>query len=128
MIAFFPGKFHPPHLGHLRSIMYLMKKYDTLIVGVSEHIPEAPITTVDNIIGILDSFFEYFDNVELTRIKGTLIHKTDLSGLPLFDVLVSGNQDVLDWAEKMGIKYEFMPRSEGYLFSGTEIRNELQNF
>ena len=127
MIAFFPGKFHPPHLGHLKTILDLTKKYDKIIVGISEHIPNKTITTVDNIIIILQSLFENFDNIEVFRIKGTLIKRKSCRGIPKFDILLSGNIDVLEWALNLNIPHHFIQRSEGYLFSGTEIRNELQN-
>lgn len=127
MIAFFPGKFHPPHLGHLKTILDLTKKYDKVIVGISEHLPKNPVTTVNRIIEILEQIFENFDNIEVCKIKGTLIKKKNKKGLPKFDILLSGNIDVLEWATKMKIPHRFIKRAEGYLFSGTEIRDELQD-
>jgi cytidyltransferase-like protein len=127
MIVFFPGKFHPPHLGHLKTILDLSKKYDKVIVGVSEHLPDDPITTVNKIIEVLNLMFENFDNIEVCRIKGTLIKKKNTKGLPEFDMLLSGNMDVLEWANNLKIDHLFIKRAEGYFFSGTEIRNELQN-
>lgn len=126
-VAFFPGKFHPPHLGHLKTILSLARKYNKIIVGVSEHIPNDPVINVDNIIAILQSLFENYDNLEVVLIKGILIKKSNTNGLPKFDVLLSGNPDVLLWAKNLGIKVEYVPRAEGGLFRGTEIRDELQN-
>jgi hypothetical protein len=54
-----------------------------------------------------------------------LSKKKDLKGLPNFDVLLSGNVDVLNWAKKFNINAEYIARSEGFLFSGTEIRTVL---
>lgn len=126
-IAFFPGKFHPPHLGHLKTLIDLSDNYDKLIIGVSEHIPTNAVTDVDNIISILKSLFKNYDNVEIIKIKGVLVEKSDISDLPKFDILISGNEDVLLWAKKLKIPNKFVERSEGFFFSGTEIRNELQN-
>jgi len=124
-IAFFPGKFHPPHIGHLLTIMRILPKYRKLIIGVSEHIPENTITNPQNIQDLLKEFFKGSENVEICHIEGTLVEKKNLNGLPDFDVLLSGNQDVLDWAGKQGLRVDFIPRSEGLLCSGTEIREIL---
>ena len=126
--AFFPGKFHPPHLGHLKTLLDIINDYDKLIIGVSEHQPENPMITVDNIIYILQYLFEKHQaNVEVVRIEGVLVEKESLEGLPKFDVLLSGNPDVLVWADKMGIRRRFIGRAEGLFFSGTEIRDELHD-
>jgi nicotinamide mononucleotide adenylyltransferase len=124
-VGFFPGKFHPPHIGHILTMLSLVPKYSKLIIGVSEDMPDESVTTVGGIIGTLNSFFENFDNVEIARIKGVLTKKKDTAGLPEFDILLSGNELVLDWAESMGVKAQFVPRSEGFLCSGTEIRDIL---
>ena len=127
MIAFFPGKFHPPHIGHLLTIMRLLPKYERLIVGVSEHLPENTITTPENILSLLKEFFKDSEKVEICCIKGTLVKKMNLEGLPDFDVMLSGNREVLDWAKKHNLKTEYIPRSEGLLCNGTEIRDILGN-
>ena len=121
-VAFFPGKFHPPHIGHIHTLLTLLPQYSKLIIGVSEHQPEAAILTPDEIQASIESFFKDYDNVEVCRIKGVLVEKENLDDLPEFDVLLSGNEDVLEWAKKQGLGYKFVPRSVGYLYSGTEIR------
>jgi len=127
-VAFFPGKFHPPHLGHVQTILNMLPKYRKLIIGVSEDIPKDKIITKpDNIISVLKSFFITFENLEICKISGTLIKKKNLKGLPDFDILLSGNLDVLNWAKQFNIKAEYVPRSEGMMFSGTEIRTDLGN-
>ncbi len=124
-IAFFPGKFHPPHLGHLKTLLDLSKKYSKLIIGVSEHTPDSAVTSVDNIISILESLFENHREIEVVRIKGILVEKTSTEELPYFDILLSGNPEVLSWAEGLGVSNEYISRTEGDLFSGTEIRETL---
>jgi nicotinamide mononucleotide adenylyltransferase len=122
-VAFFPGKFHPPHIGHIQTLLNIMPKYKKLIVGVSEHLPEEVITTPDEIIDSLKLLFSYFDNVEVCKIKGTLIDREDIEDLPCFDVLLSGNPDVLAWGQKMGLKVEHVNRSCGIDCSGSNIRS-----
>lgn len=125
-IAFFPGKFHPPHLGHLRTILNILPKYRKLIVGVTEDAPSNNnVTCVDSIVSTLREVFYSFNNVEVVRISGVLTKKTDLTDLPKFDVLLSGNEEVITWAINTGIRAEYVQRSEGVFFSGTEIRDIL---
>jgi len=123
--VFFPGKFHPPHLGHARTILKLIPRYSKVIIGVSGDVPSDEVTSVDEIVCILNDLFTPFENVEVVRIEGVLVEKNSLKGLPKFDILLSGNPVVLEWAKKMGIKSEYLPRSEGMYFSGTEIRRHL---
>lgn len=126
-IAFFPGKFHPPHVGHILTILNILPKYSKLIIGVSEDLPKNKVTNVSDIINTLNLFFKSFDNVEICSIRGVLVDKTNLDGLPDFDVLLSGNQDVLSWAEKYNLKAEYTPRSDGVFCEGTEIRGIINN-
>jgi phosphopantetheine adenylyltransferase len=127
LTVFFPGKFHPPHLGHAKTILKLIPKYGKVIVGVSGDVPADAVTTVDTIFEILKELFDPFDNVEVIKFTGVLVEKENLEGLPKFDLLLSGNPDVLDWGKRIGVGIEFLPRSEGYFFSGTEIRDELRD-
>jgi len=124
--VFFPGKFHPPHLGQIQTILNIMSKYQKVIVGVSEHKPEGgQIMTPQEIITSLKDLFKHFDGVDVCLIKGVLVEKTDLSGLPQFDLLLSGNPDVLSWAEKLNLNAEYVPRSYGAGCSGTNVRRVL---
>jgi cytidyltransferase-like protein len=119
--AFFPGKFHPPHIGHVQTILDILPDYDKIIVGVTERNPvDNPITTPKVIYEFLKNFFSYFPKVEVCYIKGTLIGRPNLEGLPKFDVLLSGNIEVLDWAKEMNLDYRFVARS--YDFSASDIR------
>jgi nicotinamide mononucleotide adenylyltransferase len=125
-IAFFPGKFHPPHIGHIITILNFLPKYKKVIIGVSEHMPETAIATPDEIINMLKSFFLNFDgDIEIYKIKGVLVEKKDTIGLPKFDILLSGNKDVLDWAYSMGIECKYTERST--CINGTEVRRLLLN-
>ena len=124
-IAFFPGKFHPPHIGHILTILSILPKYKKLVIGVTEDTPSEKVVNVSGIINTLNLFFKEFDNVEIILIKGVLTEKKDTDGLPKFDVLLSGNDTVLLWAKNNGIKAQYVSRSDGFLCSGTEIRSIL---
>ena len=124
-VAFFPGKFHPPHIGHILTILNILPKYKKLIIGISGDTPDDKITTPDDIKETLGMFFKNFENLELCIIRGVLIYKENLEGLPKFDILLSGNPDVLEWAKTQGVQTKLIPRSEGVFCSGTEIRKIL---
>jgi nicotinamide mononucleotide adenylyltransferase len=125
-IAFLPGKFHPPHIGHILTILNVLPKYKKLIIGVTEDAPTEKVTTAKDIVDTLNLFFKSFDNAEVMLIKGVLTEKKNLDGLPEFDVLLSGNEKVLDWAKHNEANPIFIPRSDGFLCSGTEIRSVLK--
>jgi cytidyltransferase-like protein len=124
--AFFPGKFHPPHLGHIQTIYKILSQYKKVILCISGHTPDNEVTTPYNIYCLLKSFFKDVDNIEVVFLNETLVEKDNLDGLPDFDVLLSGNDDVLKWAKEQNIKAEFVLRSKGFLFSGTKIREILR--
>lgn len=124
-VAFFPGKFHPPHIGHILTILSILPKYKKLVIGVTEDTPSEKVVNVSGIINTLNLFFKEFDNVEIILIRGVLTEKKNTDGLPKFDVLLSGNDTVLLWAKNNGVKVQYVPRSDGFLCSGTEIRSIL---
>lgn len=116
-VAFFPGKFHPPHLGHLKTILKIMPAYNKVIVGISGDIPDDPMITQDEVFSTLEEFFDRYENIEIQMFSGRLIDKTDISGLPVFDVIISGNPAVLAWANSINIKNQHVDRSLGELSS-----------
>lgn len=127
--AFFPGKFQPPHIGHVITIAKLLSddSYDKIIIGITQDKPKLLEQT--QIKNIFDTIFEYarrWKLVEVAIIEGVLIEKKDIKELPDFDVLISGNKDVLDWGKGMGLKTRHISRSEGIGFSGTELRRLFQ--
>ncbi len=124
-VAFFPGKFHPPHIGQIQTIFRILNKYKKIILCVSGHMPDDPVTTPYKIYCLLKSFFKDYDNIEVIFLDEILINKTNLDGLPQFDVLLSGNEAVLNWAKSYNIECEFCERSEGFLLVGTDIREIL---
>jgi len=118
-IAFFPGKFQPPHLGHVLTICRLRKKYDRVIVGITNDVPR--VIDRNEIRNIFKLVFE--DSIDILIFDGKLTEWKSSMGLPDFDELVSGNGEVLHWGRRMGIKSVMTPRTEGIGYSGTEIRD-----
>ena len=121
MIALFPGKFQPLHLGHIVTIRRLQKTYEKVIVLVTK---DGSYMSQEEIVNTLK---EVLPEVEVATISGRLVDRTrfslkrQLRNLH-FDIIVSGNNDVIDWALKVDIPSCYYPRSTGPLFSGTELR------
>ncbi len=127
MIAFFPGKFHPPHIGHLQTIMNITDKYNSVIIGVTGDVPDNPIIEARDIADCFIKILKYHKNISVQLINGVLCEKENLNDLPKFDILLSGNPKVLQWAKYMKIRHQFIARSFGIKCSGTNIRREIQN-
>jgi len=119
-IAFFPGKFQPPHLGHIQTLMKLYPDYDKIFVGITGGEPR--ILSLEKTKEIFETVLKHLPKFKVVLIKGTLVYKESLEELPKFDVLVTGNDEVVEWANKMGIKSKFLPRSTGIGYNGTELR------
>ena len=121
--VFFPGKFQPPHIGHVRTISKLLMKYQQIIVGVTEGEPrvvpqEEVIKQFKEIFAIIPGYRARF-----VPIEGTLTDYQSLNGIPEFDILVTGNDEVIKWAIDLEICVKKIPRSKGIGCSGTEIRS-----
>lgn len=126
-VGFFPGKFHPLHIGHVQTILRLLPDYKKIIVGITEDKPKDAIIDRESIKRSFNLFLRHFKTIEIRMIKGVLIERNDLSGLPEFDVLLSGNPIVLAWARKHGVQAKYVRRSEGVFRSGTEIRSAVNS-
>jgi len=121
--VFFPGKFQPPHIGHVMTIGKLIKKYGYVIVGITEGKPR--IVSRTYVKNVFESIFKDGE-IECILLKGTLTDYDKLPEMSKFDLMMSGNEEVLQWGLKLGIPIKKMPRSEGIFCSGTEIRNVLK--
>lgn len=123
-VAFFPGKFHPPHMGQIQTILSIIPKYREVIIGVSEHMPDkGAMMSPEEILCVMRNLFGSFPNVRTVLIEGVLVERKDVKGLPKFDVLLSGNPEVLEWCNKHGIKHKHIARS--FSISGTDVRSKL---
>lgn len=121
MIAFFPGKFQPPHLGHILTVMSFYDDYDEIVIGVTDDGPY--IISRSCTKEIFEKVFRLLSKVNVVLIDGILCNRKSPVGLPTFDVLLSGNPNVIVWAENHNVRALYVPRSEGLGFSGTDIRS-----
>lgn len=118
MIYYFPGKFQPPHIGHVMTICKLMND-NHIIIGISEGPPR--VMKREEVKKIFEIIFG--SKVNYHFIDGVLTDHKNLESLPNFDVLVSGNDEVLQWGLKLGLTVKKVSRSECIGASGTEIRS-----
>jgi len=120
---FFPGKFQPPHLGHVLTISRIIDKYGFVIIGITddgEHVIKK-----EAINRIFKQIFK--EQVICIYVEGTLVEQTSKCIPVSFDILLSGNEEVLRWAKKQGITIERVHRSQGIGFCGTDLRRLLEN-
>lgn len=125
-IALFPGKFNPPHMGHLVTILEHQKNYSKFIILITNDIPEDSVIKPKEISLLFKKIFKNSSSVEVMLFNKKMITMHSLDGLPNFDVLLSGNPEVIDWANKLNLKSEFVERS-GEFISGLIIREQIRN-
>ena len=131
LIAIFPGRFQPPHLGHIMTLMRIYGDYDQIIVTVSENTYDGIKTQVlpaREVTKILEEVFQYLPKIRVLYIGKGLLERDNYDGLPKFDVLVSGNPISIAQADKFGKATRFHPRSKiGNIdISGTLLRRNLE--
>ena len=122
--AFFPGKYQPVHLGHIITLMNIYDKYDKIIVGITEDKPE--IISQEKMKRIFETVLKHLPKFEIVLIKGTIVHSTSHDNLPDFDVCVTGNPQVIEKLTEYGLNVEFIERSEGIGYKGSEIRSIIR--
>jgi len=113
----FPGKFQPPHLGHILTITKLLKDYE-VIIGITEDKPR--VISREDVSTIFESVFTTRASCRL--IDGKLTDYKNTDKLPMFDILVSGNDEVIEWGMKLGLAVKKVPRSEGIGCKGEDLR------
>lgn len=120
-IAFLPGKFQPPHIGHILSIINIYNDYDKIIIGITEGKPR--VMTKEEVGEIFRDIFVHLPKIEIYLIKNTMDDESAMPYLPKdWDIIVTGNPFVIDLARKYKWKYRFLPRSKGIGYSGSELR------
>lgn len=114
---FFPGKFQPPHIGHVLTISKL-SLHDHVIIGITEDEPR--VISREKVRDIFETIFT--TRVDYRLIDGILTEYKDTDKLPEFDVLASGNDEVIEWGIKLGLAVKKVSRSEGIGCSGENLR------
>lgn len=125
-IALFPGRFQPPHLGHVLTIMKMYPLYDEIIVAVTEYTYQGKkkrVLPTRKTLSILEKLFAHLPKIRVMTIGKGIIERRSYDDLPPCNYIVSGNMGVIEAAEKAGYKARFMPRANDlHYLRGEEIR------
>ena len=128
-VAIFPGRFQPPHLGHVLTLMRIYPLYDEVIIAVSEYTYGGGKTQVihpEVAKKILEDVFQHLPKFQVVLIGKGFIKRTTFNDLPNFDVVVTGNLETIRKMEKLGIKTRYVERTKGLRgWSGRELREAL---
>lgn len=124
MRAIFLGKFQPPHLGHIRTILKVAQEYTEVIVGITKGEPK--VVDYNEVANILMEVFAGYSNISVVLIDGMIEDGSASIKDYTFDVVVSGNNKVLEILNKQGYKTVFQNRTDGVGYSGSEIRGLTQ--
>lgn len=120
MTVIFLGKFQPPHLGHIRTILKIAKQYEKVIIGITKGSQQ--IIEYIEVKNIFQEIFESNENISVEIIEGTIEDNTANLDSYSFDIAISGNHKVLKILNEKGYKTLFQNRTEGVGYSGSEIR------
>ena len=119
--AIFPGRFQPPHIGHILTIMRIYPDYDKILVAVVKDPYEKRVLSTEEVIKILRTIFKHLPKIEVIDGGLKFQYRSSFKDLPPFDVVVGGNKKTIQHLKKLGIKTRYVPRSGGY--NSTAIRN-----
>ena len=128
-VALFSGRFQPPHLGHIITLMKLHPQYDEIIIAITEYTwggTKMPVLSVKYVKEILEAVFKNISKYRVIIAGKAIIERTNFDDLPRFDVILTGDLNLIKHLEKIGMKYRFIPRTEGVGYSGTELREVLK--
>lgn len=130
MIGIFPGRFQPPHIGHILTLMRVYDKYDKIIVAVTRFTwwgQKPAIIEPEVAYEILKEIFRPLPKYEVILIDRGFNERTTFDDLPEFDVVITGDERIMKRLPSLGVKVDFVPRSKiGELeISGTILRDVL---
>ncbi|MCX8196307.1 MAG: nicotinamide-nucleotide adenylyltransferase [Acidilobaceae archaeon] len=130
-----PGRFQPPHMGHLHSIKFALEHAREVIVVIGSaqesFTLRNPLTAGERMLLlkklILGEMRESLERLYLVPVMDIQMHKVWVQYLkmllPPFDGVVSGNELVLMLFEDMGLAAIRPPMYEPHKCNGTVIRN-----
>lgn len=126
--AILPGRFQPPHLGHILTLMRIYPLYDEIIIAVTSYTyggKKKQVLPIPQVVKILQDVFRNLPKYHVIAIGKGFIERNTFDDLPYFDVVVSGNIQIINRMEKLGIKARYVPRTKGVGWSGRELREAL---
>ena len=127
-IALFPGRFQPIHIGHVLTLMDIYPNYSKIIVAVTNYTYEGQKPHVlprNKVKDVLENIFQHLPKIEVVFTEDGFPVRETFDDLPEFDVVVTGNKASIENMRNLGIDAEYVPRSFGVGYSGTELREKL---
>ncbi len=121
--AVFIGKFQPPHLGHVMTAKRLLRKYNSIIIAVTDGKPN--VMPPNEVLALFKEVLGV-EKVEYRHIPGAVDEGSAVFDFE-FDVICSGNLVVLELLKNKGFNVEFVERTKDSYFTGTSIRNSFIN-
>jgi len=124
MIAIFPVRANPPHLGHVISLLKIKDEYDKIIIAVSNNTYDGKkpmLIPREEIINILNEVFKHFpDKYQIIKSEERFITRKKFDDLPKFDIVVTGNERAYLNMKRNGINVRYLERTP--IYRGTFIR------
>ena len=132
-IAFYPGTFDPPTMGHIDLIRRAGKLFDKVIVGVAENSEKSPLFSLDERVMMLDEAVEQLDNVRVIGFNNLLIECVREQKA---DTILRGLRAVSDFEYEFqlaamnrhldpGVETTFLTPSERYAFLSSTLIKEV---
>lgn len=137
-IAVFSGRFDPPHLGHLITMVKLSNDHDIVIVPVlsyDDRLVDAAtaIETMKRVTKALNNNKVRFsiNIVHFAKISagdyGRLLRREGVDQSINEVIYYSGNHEVLNHMNDIGVKNKFIERSFDEYYSSTIIKNGIKH-
>ena len=123
MIAMFPVRANPPHLGHIITLLKIKDDYEKIIIAVSDNTYDGAkpqIISKEEVAFILNEVFKHFPKYEIIFSEERFITRTFFDDLPKFDIVVTGNPISYKNMKQQGIPVRFIERTP--IYRGTFIR------
>ena len=127
MIAIFPARANPPHIGHIRAFLKIREDYEKIIITISNNTYKGTkknIMPPEDVIEILKEIFNHIPGYEIIPITEPFITRTSFDDLPDFDIVVTGNTIIYENMKKQNIPVRLMQRTPVY--RGEFIREALE--
>ena len=135
-VAIFSGRFDPPHLGHVMTILDILTKFDMVIVPVLDY-PEREVCSCRDACIIFNKIFLGLNKGGKIQIIANNIHFGKITREEYFKtigifllcpeqcVYLSGNNKVLKHFDTLGVPFIKWPRSMDNIYNGKKIRKGL---
>ena len=117
MIAIFPVRANPPHMGHLISFLKIKDDYEKIYIAVSNNTycgTKPSVMTQKEVKEDLEKVMKHIPGYEVIFTKIPFIIRKTFDDLPKFDIVVTGNSQVQDNMDRQGVPVRYLERTPIY--------------